>query len=281
MPERRGSALFVSAASLGNPAWPELLAAASQAGFDGLSVWPAPTWGRARAEGWRDADLRRSLDDHGLTVLDVDAHVVWAGPGDPGGPYFEEASLDDIVAAAHALGARSCNVLVTGRRGASVDDGVVALAGACARLAPHGLAVTVEFAPGTAVGDLATAAEVVRRVRAEHGHEAAVLLDVWHHRGRVPAGTPVDPADARTVAVVQLDDVPAEPYDRARANRHGRLPPGEGAGDVRGVVAELRAAGAAPAWVVEVFHDALLGELGPAGFARRLADAARAVIAAQ
>jgi sugar phosphate isomerase/epimerase len=51
--------------------WSERLAAASSAGFAGMSVW-GRDYAAARRDGWTDADLRAQLDDHGLAVAELD-----------------------------------------------------------------------------------------------------------------------------------------------------------------------------------------------------------------
>ena len=70
MPDRD---LIITASSLGNPPFGELLHAASEAGFAGISLWPAVTWRQARADGWTRAEMRAALDHYELYVHDVDA----------------------------------------------------------------------------------------------------------------------------------------------------------------------------------------------------------------
>jgi len=106
-------ALVLTGSSLGSPPFRELVEAAAAGGFAGLSLWPAASYQRARAEGLADADLRALLADHGLAVADVDARVAWVGPGDPGPPYREEPSERELFDAAEALGASACNAIAS------------------------------------------------------------------------------------------------------------------------------------------------------------------------
>jgi sugar phosphate isomerase/epimerase len=269
--------LVLTASSIGCPPFEELVTATADAGFAGLSLWPAPTWGRARAEGWSDAAMRSRLADAGLVVHDVDAIIAWAGPDDPGGPYFEEAPRDVLLGAAEALGARIANVLLMGPRSATEDDAAETLAGVCDVLAARGLVATLEFGRGTPVPDLATARRVVGAV----GRGSSVMLDAWQLRFGPTTPADVAATPGPLLGGVQLDDAPAEkPADVGWANRHERLVPGEGAVDLVGLVRALRTAGSTAPLAVEVFHDALLAELGPARMAHRLGDAVRAVVAA-
>ena len=87
----------LTSSTLGNPPFRTLVEAAAAGGFEGLSLWPAHSYARARAEGLSDADLRALLADHGLAVNDVDARVAWVGPGDPGPPYYEEPSERELL----------------------------------------------------------------------------------------------------------------------------------------------------------------------------------------
>jgi sugar phosphate isomerase/epimerase len=268
----------LTASSVGCPPFEELVAVTVAGGFAGLSLWPGPTWGRARAEGWTDAALRARLDDAGLVVHDVDAVIVWAGPDDPGGPYFEEAPIGVLLDAAEALGARVANVLVMGSRAATEDDAVVAFAAVCDVLAERGLVATLEFGRGTPVPDLATARRVVAAAGRPGG---SVMLDAWQLRFGPTTIDDVAATPGPLLGGVQLCDAPAErPADVPWANRHARLVPGEGGVDLVGLVRALRAAGSPSPLAVEVFHDELLAALGPERMAVRLGDAVRAIVAA-
>lgn len=269
--------LVLTSSTLGNPPFPELVAAASAAGFAGLSLWPAHDWAAARDAGLSDQDLRTLLDDHGLVVNDVDCLVRWVGPGAPGEPpYFEEPEPAVLWAAAEALGARYVNVLLLGQKGTAEDDTAAALAEVCDEAAEHGMVATVEFAAGTLARDVPTAARIVA---ATGRPNASVLIDAWHlHYGR---STTEDVAATAPGVVrgVQLNDGPAErPEDFMHATRWARLAPGEGEFDLAGLVGALDRAGYQGPLSVEVFNQALVDELGLEGAARRVAAGARALI---
>jgi len=264
--------------------WSERLAAASSAGFAGLSVW-ARDYTAARRYGWSDADLRAQLDDHGLAVAELDPAWWWT-PGE-----VDVASLvaiDDMevfcygeaqmFAIADALRARSINAadVLGGRWG--VDAAAEAFAGLCDRAAEHGLLVHLEFLPWSRIADLSTAWEVARRADRPNG---GVALDAWHwFRSDAPSDlTTLRTIPGAKVLAIQLDDAPAEREPNLMsATLHERLLPGEGAIDLAALMGALHDSHTAAPIGVEVFSDALHA-LGPIEAAKRAADATRSVLA--
>ena len=278
-------ALVLTGSSLGNPPFRELVSAAAAGGFAGLSLWPAATWSRARAEGHADAELRAMLADHGLVVNDVDAAIAWVGPGDPGPPYREEPGERVLFEAADALGARSCNVrLVAGSRvtcepgsAGLLDAAAETFAGVCDRAARHGLAATLEFSIGSAVRDARTALEIALRAGRANG---GILVDTWHCHFGGASLADLRALPGERVRAVQISDVPAAPpADLAHATRRGRLVPGEGVYDWAGLLGALDAIGSPAPLTVEVLNDELAAAHPPRELARRLGDAVRSVLA--
>lgn len=277
-------ALVLTGSSLGNPPFRGLVEAAAAGGFSALSLWPAPTYQRARAEGYRDAELRAMLDDHGIVVNDVDARIAWVGPDDPGPPYREEPGERELFAAAEALGARACNVLLASRFAISrepaaaglLDAAVEAFAGVCDRASRQGLVATLEFSPGSAVRDAETALAIVLGTGRPN---AGILLDTWHcHHGGASMEV-LGALPGERVLGVQLSDVPAErPADFARATRRGRLVPGDGVFDWKAFLGTLDAIGSRAPLTVEVLNDELAAAHPPHELAKRLGDAVRGLL---
>ena len=268
----------ITASTLGSPPLRELVDAMVKADLRVLSFWPAATYQRARAEGWSDRDMRTLLDDNGVAVHDADAWVAWVGPDDPGGQYFEESSPDLVLASAEALGAPFINVLLTGRRAnVTVEGAAEVLAGVCDRAAEHGVGVTVEFATRSAVNDIETACAVIERSGRTN---VGICMDTWaYHFGTCGLDALVEAVPR--IFTLQLDDAPAErPEDFGYATRYHRLVPGAGAIDYASIFGALAAGNSTAPVVLEVFNDELLARHGVVGFARHLADATRAVLAA-
>jgi sugar phosphate isomerase/epimerase len=264
--------------------WRERLAAASSAGFTGISVW-ARDYTAARQVGLSDADLCASLEDHGLAIAEIDPAWWWT-PGD-----VDVASLvaidtmdvfrygeAEMFAIGEALGARSINAADVLGGNWSIDDAAEAFAGLCDRAAEHGLLVQLEFLPWSRIADLATAWDVVRGADRVNG---GVAIDAWHW---FRSNTPSDLTTLRTipgdkVLGIQLDDAPREAEaNLMSATLHERLLPGEGVIDLAALLAALREIGATAPIGVEVFSDEL-HSLGPVEAAKRAADTTRAVLA--
>ena len=268
--------LLLSSGTLNNPAPAELIRAALAGGYAGLVLWPGAYL--AREEIASDlASLRRRIEDAGLVVHDLDAVIAWAGPNDPGPPYYEEAEEHKTYAMADALGARSVNAMLLSRDPLSEDAASEAFAGVCDRAAEHGLAVHLEFSRARTPADIASAARVVEAAGRSNG---GLMVDAWHvHWG------PGEFADLRNVpgelvTGVQLSDVPAlEPPDYGHATRHHRLLPGAGVAQLDEMLGALDAIGCQAPRCIEAFHSARVEQFGPVEYAFEMADAARRLFA--
>ncbi len=260
--------LVLSSGSLDNPPIEVLVEAAVAGGFAGLTLWPAvyPP----------DPAVGERIRDAGLTVVDMDAVIVWVGPDDPGGPYYEEAPREAVFEAAAALGATGVNSLLVCPGSATKEQAVEAMASLADRAAESGANAYMEFSRNRPIPDPLASAEVVAATgRANCG----LTVDFWH----VFYG-PGDFADFASVpgyliGAIQLNDAPAEPpEDLAWATRYQRCVPGEGAMDLVGALKTLRDAGCQAPITLEVFDGSRLEALGPVGFAALLGDATRRVL---
>ena len=122
----------------------------------------------ARDEGLGDQDIRLLLDDHGLSVGELDPAWWWL-PGAseihiPPEHDYEQIfryTEPELFAVADAVGARSLNAVDVFGGTWSLDEAATAFAGLCDRAADHGLLVHLEFLPWSRIPDLATAWQVV------------------------------------------------------------------------------------------------------------------------
>jgi len=256
----------------------ERVAAASAAGFAGVSLW-GRDYAAARVEGLTDADMRAMLDAHGLRVAELDPAWWWLpGASDvhiPPGLDSEDVfrfGEADLFAMADALGARSLNAVDVFGGDWGVDDAAEAFAALCGRAAEHDLLVHVEWLPWSKIPDLATALSIVQRAGPPNG---GLNVDAWH---LVRSGVTLDALRAvpgPLVLGIQLDDGPleAEP-NLVEATLHAREVPGQGAFDLPGIVGALHDTGTTAPVGVEVFSDALHA-LPPEDGARVAAEATR------
>jgi len=279
---RTGLVLCAGTLPRGTP-FAERLAAASAAGFHAISLW-GRDYQAIRDEGWSDADLRVMLDDHGLTVGELDPAWWWTpGAGnvhippelDPVDVFrFGEADLFHV---ADVLGARSLNAADVLGGSWSVEEATDAFGSLCDRAAEHGLLVHLEWLAWSRVRDLATACQIVDGAGRANG---GLNVDFWHC-GR----TGVTAEDLRTirpdhVLAVQVADAGPEPEnDMIEETLHRRLLPGDGALDVLGYVTALHSIGVTAPFGIEVFSDDLHAG-GPFLAAQRAGDALRSVLGA-
>lgn len=256
----------------------ERIAAAAEAGFAGVSLFPHD-YHRARAAGLSDADLRALLRDHSVAIAEIDPLLAWLPGAEAGvtdaGRAFLETDEGGFYAIADAVGARSINAALADPGDASLDAIADAFGALCERAAGHELLVTLEFLPWTRIRDCATAAAIVARAGAPNG---GVMLDAWH---RLRSGAPIATIDAARVRGIQICDAPAaaEP-DAVEETLHRRRLPGEGDADVPSLLRHLAAGGCDAPIGVEVFSDALAAE-PLRDVARRCAAAARACLAGE
>jgi len=140
-----------------------------------------------------------------------------------------------------------------------------------------GARVCLEFLPGTAVPDLATAWSLMEPL----GPAAGVLLDTWHWT-RQPGGPAFDllatiPGDR--IPYLQLNDAAPTPSGEVlEETMTGRLLPGDGVVDYARLFAALSDIGAEPFMAVEIFNPGLIQQHGALAAARAMKKAADAVL---
>lgn len=235
---------------------PELIGLAARHGFGEISAQPGQYF-RARDDG---ADPAALLAAAGVKVGVVDALLSQLpgapDPADvPRGLRADYAmGLDRCLEAAQALGARALNV--AHYLGSPADPGEMAAAvrEAAEAAAGVGVAVVLEFIPGTGIPDLATALDLARRVDLPN---AGVLFDTWHFlRCGGAVGEIARLAEAPVVEVQisgRRTPAPGEPYVPMK----GRLAPGEGDAPLAEIVRAVRAAVPGAVLSLEVFPDSV------------------------
>jgi sugar phosphate isomerase/epimerase len=259
------------------------VAAAAAGGFDHLSLW-GRDYQDARNEGLTDRDLRAILDDHGVSLAELDPAWWWL----PGAAEVHIAPEHDterifsfgeaeLFAVADALGARSLNAVDVFGGPWSLDDAAESFAALCRRAAEHGLLVQLEFLPWSKIPDLEAAWSVVREAGAPNG---GLTVDAWHYfRSGSAAGGTLRGVPGERIVGVQLCDAPAvAEANPLHATLHERLLPGQGELDLAGLLADLQATGTTAPLGVEVFSD-VLAQLGPEEVGRLAGAALRSLLA--
>jgi sugar phosphate isomerase/epimerase len=253
--------------------------AAHAGGFDSTSLFPYEVH-QARAAGITDAELRARFEDAGVRVAVIDPLArwlpTWRPPGGlpPDDPAYGDLEPDEVFAMAVAFGADLISVLALYDPPVSAAVGGPAFAALCDRAAEHGLRLQLEFVPGTGIGDLAAAWDIVRAADRPNG---GILLDTWHFFRSGSSFELLEQLPADRIFGLQIEDAPAEPpADPAHESLHGRLLPGEGGLELERFMAAV--ADKVPDLTgPEVFSDQL-GTLAAAELGRRLGETTRALL---
>ncbi|MBT2446522.1 sugar phosphate isomerase/epimerase [Streptomyces sp. ISL-43] len=275
--------LTISSLTLGTAPFRERIRAAAAAGFQsvGLSV---EAYGEARRSGLDDDAMRALLDEHGLTLGEVEFLSDWApradgragdgegdgdGDGDGAIPSAKELTAFHI---ARTFGADHINVGLFDATPLDVmADRFTAL---CERAGE--LRIALEYMPFGAVPDLPTAWELVRRTGRPN---AGLVLDVWHWVRGATAPEDLSPVPAARIFTVQLCDVGPDPLpDMRQESLHLRLVPGSRTDAARRLLGLLEAHGVRTRVSAEVMSDALLAQ-GAEATAQAVYAATRAVLA--
>ncbi len=198
--------------------------ACAAAGYDGMCLH-IRDYAECRAAGWADADLRRVLDDNGITHVGLEFLTGW----DHG-----IAPLEDTAwRAAEALGARYLNVGAGGETPSRA--GFAAL---CARAAAHDLPIALEIVPWTGVPDLPTALALIDGI-----DSAGLVIDCWHvFRGGI-ALDDLARIPAHRILGIQINDAAATPVAPLPKDTLNRRLPGQGDFDLTGFLCALARTG--------------------------------------
>jgi sugar phosphate isomerase/epimerase len=224
--------------------------AAATAGFKGFGLVYADLVVAERDHGL--AGIRSMLEDNGLVHVELELLTNWWTDGPE--RRASDAVRRHLLSAAEALGARHIKI-APDVAGGPWDHGhwATELAALAADAEGAGTRVGLEFLPWS---NVKTVHDGLRLVE-EAGHDAAgLLIDVWHTER---AGTPAAELAAvplRRIVGVELSDADARPLGTLFEDTvHRRRLCGQGAFDLRGFIAALRATGWAGPWGVEILSD--------------------------
>ena len=148
---------------------------------------------------------------------------------------------------------------------------------ACELAAEQNVSVALEFIPGTAVPDLATAWRMVKESGAPNG---GVVLDTlhWYHQPGGPDFELLHSIPKDKIIYVQICDSPPittpEGMEYITFAMTGRMLPGEGVVDIPAVLQLLEEKGVEPFFAMEVFNTelALTGPEAMTGQLRKALD---------
>ncbi len=196
------SRLLLSAGSLPHASFTERVEAASQAGYDAISLFPAQYLRAKRKEKLGPGNMRDILAANSVCVDEIDPLLDWFGP-------VPSPSEELVFEIAGELGARSINAPGAYAPNINLEQ----LTGSLQRLAhrgqKEGLRIDLEFLPWTLVPDLQTALQVVKDTGQAN---VGVMLDCWHFfRGgdSIETVRNLSREDARRITSLQVNDAPS------------------------------------------------------------------------
>ncbi len=243
---------YLCTGTLGRVPWDEKARAASAAGFARLSIYG---WEHRKLHerGWGDTDIVNLLEELELRVAEYDGVVM---------TMRSPEGAENAVAAAAALGARSITVLEHSdwHPGEHLDQAAATLAEIADQAAEYGILALIEPFSWSPLDDHRVAAEIVERA---HRTNAGLLLDTWH-LWRGPERGQLDPAiNPAMIKAIQVGDTGPDPVGQPTPEEiaheciHHRLMPGEGHGNIAGLLADLFSRGVDAPLAIEVFSDEL------------------------
>jgi sugar phosphate isomerase/epimerase len=165
------------------------------------------------------------------------------------------------------LGAVGVNLIGQPTHEVSLDQLAIAFAAVCDRTADFGAEAHLEFTPITAISDLATGWDIVRRADRPNG---GLLFDTWHFCKGNPDLELLARIPGERILSVQISDAGPDALPDIRQDTQHRRLPGDGVLDLVSVLRVLHRTGALR-WIgPEVISPDLAAR--PADVAARLAD---------
>src|SRR5579863_6713298 len=236
-----------------------LIDAAGAAGLGAVTL-TAGMYEASRARGVSDAQLRRRLAEQGVRVHAIDP-LIGVLPGTPkpadvpaeNRAYFEFTE-ERCYAAAAALGAETINLAHFGGRAVAEQEFIDCLGPLAERAGRHGVRLTLEFLPESAIPDLAAAQRIVTAVGSRN---LRMLLDTWHFARSGGTLGQLLAVPQGLIGGLQISDRREPPPGTAYTPMGGRLLPGEGEMPLVGLLQALLQREPGLTVAVEVFSDEL------------------------
>jgi sugar phosphate isomerase/epimerase len=227
-------------------------ASAARAGFKGMGLWHADL-AHLRARHSL-AELKRILDEHGIVHLELEFLTDWFVDGEK--RKASDVNRRMLLESAAALGARHIKVGDFFKTAVPMAKLVEEFAQLCTEAREHGTRIVFEFMPFSRIDTLEDAHALVTGAAQPNG---GICVDLWHV---VKLGIPyaqVAAFPSEYLLSIELNDgfLEAPPgMDMVTETTCHRAFCGAGQFDVRGFVSQLRAAGYAGPWGVEVLNQA-------------------------
>lgn len=286
-PLARDPRLVLAWGTVRGASFPDRVAAARQAGYDGIGL-AIPYYQALLADGWKDRDLAAVLAEWDIRINEVEVLFGFHGapgpagiPSRPGLAYADPETERLAFHLADTFGVPFAQTVGTFDARPIGPEVAEAFGSLCDRAAVHGLSVALEFVHYSSIPDLATGLAVVTEANRDNG---GLCVDSWHFFRGEFRGEPdlelLRTVPAERVFMVQFNDGPIPPIDSDPMVDavHHRVLPGDGDLDLRSFVRALDRPGVQAPFSVEIYSDELRRR-PTSDAARHAAEATRTVVA--
>jgi sugar phosphate isomerase/epimerase len=225
--------------------------AAAKAGFKGVGIWHADL--DHILESRSLAEMKRILDDNGITHVELEFLCDWFLEGDR--KKQSDIQKRKLLSAAAALEARHVKVGDFYHENYSMPRLMEAFAALCSDAAESGAKIGFELMPFAMIDSLKDSLTMIEGAGAANG---GIIFDLWH---LVKLGIPYDEVQRtplKWIVGVELNDGTfTAPWSLHEDTVNHRRFCGEGEFDVKGFVECIRKAGYAGPWGIEVLSEEL------------------------
>ncbi|MGB6451183.1 MAG: sugar phosphate isomerase/epimerase family protein [Steroidobacteraceae bacterium] len=226
---------------------------AAQAGFTGIGIWHADLDHTLEKHSLKE--MRQILDDNGIKHVELEFLTDWFLDGEA--KKRSDAQKQKLFTAAEQLRARAVKVGDFTRRPVPMPKLIDSFATLCKEAERYGTRIAYEMMPFCIIDSLESARALAEGAGCKNG---GIFFDLWHlvKIGLTPVEVGRFPAQYRLG--VELNDgfskAHSMPDQHIETTQHRQLC-GEGEFDVKAYVGELRKAGWAGPWGIEVLNKDL------------------------
>jgi sugar phosphate isomerase/epimerase len=230
----------------------ERVEAISKVGFKGMGIWHTDLYHVLEATSL--ADMKRILDDNGISHLELEFLFDWFHPDGSERKAKSDEEKAKLLGAAEALGARHLKVGDFFNQQVEMDQVARGFAALCRDAADAGTNILFEVMPFAMIDNLEGALTMCELADAANG---GLMIDTWHVVKMRTSYAELAAAPRRFILGVELNDgylETPEGMDLQTETTQHRAFPGEGEFDMAGFMDAIAATGYDGPYGVEVIR---------------------------
>ena len=197
-------------------------------GLAGRHEYESLMFGPAKFQGPKappPGETRRMLDANGVSVISFDGVMAGLPRLSPEAAQYRLPE-DDYIRMAEETGATCFNVPhYRGDPATPLNEFVDHLGPFCERAARYGIAIALEFLPGTGIPDVASANRICEAIGLP---TLGITVDTWHLARNRGSTADIRNLPSGRIKAFQISDRAADEDDKPDEEMWGRLIPGEG-----------------------------------------------------